>query len=108
MRRAYDTLLRLYPRDFRGAFTSEMLATFASLAAEHRAKGKAIYFRFALKELICMLTGAVAEWVAKLTTDSSLRGRSLPDRLIMRPPGVSWEDHYGSPLGAPGQALKNS
>jgi len=54
-----------------------------------------------------MLTGAAAEWVAKLTTDSCLRGRSLPDRLMMRPPGVSWEDHYGSPLRAHEHALKN-
>jgi hypothetical protein len=107
MQRAYQTVVRLYPRDFRASFTSEMLAAVASSAAEHRAKGKAIYFRFALKELICMLTGAAAEWVAKLTTDSSLRGRSLPDRLMMRPPGVSWEDHYGSPLRAHEHALKN-
>ena len=98
MRRAYETLLRLYPRDFRASFTSEMLAALASSAAEYRAKGRAIYVRFALKELIGVLGGAAAEWVAKLTADSSLRGRSLPDRLMMRPPGVSWEAHYGSPL----------
>jgi hypothetical protein len=101
-------LLRLYPRDFGAAFTSEMLAAFASSVAERRAQGRAIYFRFALKELVGMLTGAAVEWAAKLTTDSSLRGRSLPDRLMMRPAGVSWEDHYGGSLrDAPESALKN-
>ena len=38
--------------------------------------------------------GAGVEWIAKLTTDASQRGRSLPDRLLMRPPGVSWDAHY--------------
>jgi hypothetical protein len=108
MRRAYETLLRLYPRDFRAAFTSEMWAAFANSAAERRAQGRAIYFRFAFNELIGVLTGAIVEWVAKLTTDTSLRGRSLPDRLMMRPAGVSWEDHYGCSLrDATEPALKN-
>jgi hypothetical protein len=85
-----------------------MLAALASSAAEYRAKGRAIYVRFALKELNGVLGGAAAEWFAKLTTDRSMRGRSLPDRLMMRPPGVSWEDHYGCALRAPNQAAKNS
>ena len=108
MRRIYETLLRLYPRDFRGAFTSEMLAAVAGSAAEHRGGGRANYFRFLLKELTGVLGGAAAEWVAKLTTNRSMRGRSLPDRLMMQPPGVSWEDHYGCALRAPNQAAKNS
>jgi len=29
-----------------------------------------------------------AEWIAKLTTSSSVRGRFLPDLRMMRPPGV--------------------
>jgi hypothetical protein len=107
MRRAYETLLRLYPRDFRAAFTSEMLEAFANSAAERRARGKAIYSQFALKELMGVLGGTAVEWAAKLTTDSSLRGRSLPDRLMMRPPGVSWEAHYGSPWRAPEHAVKS-
>jgi uncharacterized membrane protein YbaN (DUF454 family) len=36
-------------------------------------------------ELAGLLTGATAEWIAKLTSDSSVRGRSLPDLRMMRP-----------------------
>jgi hypothetical protein len=94
MRRAYEVLLRLYPRDFRAAFTSEMSTAFENSALEHRARGRTAYIRLALKELAGVLLGAPAEWMAKTTTDSSLRGRSLPDLLMMRPPGVAWEVHY--------------
>ena len=97
MRRAYEILLLLYPRDFRSSFGSEMLAAFESSAVEPRAQGRTVY-SFALKELIGLMIGAFAEWIAKLTTDSCLRGRSLPDRLMMRPPGVPWEAYYGSAL----------
>jgi hypothetical protein len=45
--------------------------------------------------LIGLMTGVTAEWIAKLTTSSFIGGRSLPDWLKMRPPGVSWESHYG-------------
>jgi hypothetical protein len=83
-----------------------MLTAFESSAAERRAQGRAGYIRFAVRELIGVLMGASAEWVAKLTTDRSLRGRSLPDRLMMRPPGVPWEAYYGRALvNAPEEAL---
>lgn len=98
MRRAYETLIRLYPRDFRASFTSEMLTAFDSSAMEHRSHGQSAYVRFALGELISVLFCAAKEWVAKLTTDPSLRGRTLPDRLMMRPPGVPWEAYYGAAL----------
>jgi hypothetical protein len=97
MRRAYGLLLLLYPRDFKAAFGSEMLTAFESSVAERRAQWRALY-TFAFRELIGLIIGAIAEWIAKLTTDSSLRGRSLPDRLMMRPPGVPWEAYYGGTL----------
>jgi hypothetical protein len=75
-----------------------MLAAFDSLAPEHRSQGQSVFIRFALAELMGVLMGAGKEWVAKLTTDPSLRGRSLPDRLMMRPPGVPWEAYYSSAL----------
>jgi len=98
MRRVYETLLRLYPRDFRAPFTSEMLRAFDSAASDRRAQGQPSYIRFALTELIGVVMSAGREWLAKLSTDSSMRGRSLPDRLMMRPPGVPWEAYYGDAL----------
>ncbi len=106
MRRIYATMLRLYPRDFRASFTSEMLTAFDRSAGDRRAQGQSAYIRFALTELIGVVMGAGKEWLAKLSTDSSLRGRSLPDRLMMRPPGVPWEAYYGDALvNSPESAL---
>ena len=87
-RRVYKALLRLYPRDYRAMFASEMLAAFEQAAAAQHSRG------FLLAELSSLLAGAASEWIAKLTTDDSVRGRLLPDRLLMRPPGVPWELHY--------------
>jgi hypothetical protein len=102
----YARLLQLYPRDFRASFTSEMLTAFEKAAADRRAQGRAAYIRFAIKELIGVGMGAAAEWTAKLTTDRSLRARSLPDRLMMRPPGVPWEAYFGDALAdAPARTL---
>jgi hypothetical protein len=108
MRRVFEIALRLYPRDFRASFTAEMLTAFDRGADDRRAHGRSAYIRFALIELIGVMMGAGAEWFAKLTTDRSLRGRSLPDRLMMRPPGVPWEAYYGDALvGVPENALPN-
>jgi hypothetical protein len=74
-------------------FATEMSSAFEKASAERR-QGRSVYARFALAELMALTMGAGAEWIAKLTTDSSVRGRSLPDRLLMRPPGVSWDAHY--------------
>lgn len=98
MRRAYAALLRLYPRDFRALFASEMLTAFEKTAEERRTCGRAAFVRFTVNELAGVVIGAGAEWVAKFTTDRSRRGRHLPDRLLMRPSGVSWEAHYGTAL----------
>jgi hypothetical protein len=83
-----------------------MLTAFDRSVEEHRARGRAAYLRFALRELAGLTIGAFAEWIAKFTTDSSLRGRTLPDRLMMRPPGVPWAAYYGDALvRAPENAL---
>jgi len=86
MKRVYRVLLRLYPRDFRALFAGEMQRAFEIACEERRASG--------VRECLGLLKGAFAEWMAKLTTDNAIRGRVLPDRLLMRPPGVSWEAHY--------------
>ena len=89
MKSAYGLLLRLYPRDYRIAFSAEMSGAFENAAAERRAQGGPALLYFVLVELFCLTRGAAAEWRAKLTTSSFLRGRTLPDPLMMRPPGVS-------------------
>jgi hypothetical protein len=94
MKPAYEFLLRLYPRDYRARFANEMSRAFEEAAAERRQQGRGAYARFAIAELMGLTMGAGVEWIAKLTTDTSVRGRTLPDRLLMRPPGVSWDAHY--------------
>ena len=83
--------LRLYPRDYRERFANEM-----SIAFEEALRDQGARRRFAAVELVSLPSRAVIEWVAKFTTDASIRGRILPDRLLMRPPAVSWEAHWGA------------
>jgi hypothetical protein len=92
MKRAYRIFLRFYPRDYRAMFGPAMRTTFAASLEE--LSGGA-YARFCLAEVYGLLAGALVEWAVKLTTDPSTRGRTLPDRLLMRPPGVSWTAFYG-------------
>jgi hypothetical protein len=80
-------LLRLYPRDYRAMFGREMRHSFDVAANERWAA-----------ELMGLLAGAVREWIAKLTTDRAVRGRVLPDLMMMRPPGVTREVHFAGPL----------
>jgi len=93
---AFEILLRLYPRDFRAKFAAEMSIAFEEALQDHSAHGRIAYVRFAAVELVSFAARATIEWIAKLTTDASVRGRILPDRLRMRPPGVSWETHWGA------------
>jgi hypothetical protein len=88
---AYKTLLRLYPADYRTRFAAEMLDTFAEANAGCGELGLLRSVKFASTELYGLLIGAAAEWIAKLTTDASVRGRCLPDLRMMRPPGVTRE-----------------
>jgi len=88
---AYRTLLRLYPSAYRALFALEMQNAFERAAREHRLLGRSVFIRFLLGEFVGLLSGAGGEWIAKLTTDSSVRGRCLPDLRMMRPPGVPQE-----------------
>ena len=94
-KRAYDALLRLYPTDFRTRFAAEMLSTFEEAATERCKQGVLRSVHFASIELLGLLVGAAAEWRAKLSTDSSVRGRCLPDLRMMRPPGVTQKLWFG-------------
>jgi hypothetical protein len=100
-KRAYNFLLQLYPRDYRAMFAAEMLSAFEQAAEEQRGRA------FVLWELASLLVGAGSEWIAKLTSDSSIRGRLLPDRVRMRPPGVPWEVHYAGAFAEVEDAERN-
>lgn len=91
MTRVYETLLRLYPADYKAAFAAEMVNVFERAAHKSRKQGWSSYIRFPAAELSGLIRGACREWIAKLTTDSSVRGRCLPDLRMMRPPGVPRE-----------------
>jgi hypothetical protein len=91
LERAYGTLLRLYPNDYRAVFATEMLSAFEQAAGARRLQPRLAFVRFLLSEFISLFIGAGAEWIAKLTTASSVRGRCLPDLRMMRPPGVPRE-----------------
>ena len=101
--RAYRTLLRLYPSDYRALFVPEMQNAFEQAAEERRLRSKPAFIRFLLGEFIGLLTGAIAEWIAKLTTDNSVRGRCLPDLRMMRPPGVPRELWFAGACLSAGQ-----
>jgi hypothetical protein len=94
MTRIYRILLKLYPRDFRSRFASEMQSAFDAFTQEHQGTA---FLRLAVMEIATLLKGALSEWVAKSSTSSLIRGRSLPDPLVMRPAGVAWESWYGTP-----------
>jgi hypothetical protein len=88
-------------------FATEMSSAFEEASQDRRRRGRGVYGRFVFTELVALTMGAGAEWIAKLTTDSAVRGRSLPDRLMMRPPGVSWDAHYaGAFPNVPGEVSK--
>jgi hypothetical protein len=71
--RDYRTLLRLYPSDYRAPFAEEMQNAFERAAEERRLLGRPVFVRFLLGEFIGLLIGVGAEWIAKLTTDNSVR-----------------------------------
>lgn len=87
----YKVLLRLYPWDYTTAFASEMLSTFHEASEEERKRGWNSFARFLLTEFFGLMMGVGAEWLAKLTTDESVRGRRLPDVRMMRPSKVTQE-----------------
>jgi hypothetical protein len=68
-----------------------MLDAFEKAAEERRGQGVPAFVGFVLAEWIGLAAGAGAEWMAKWTTDSSVRGRCLPDIRMMRPPDIPRE-----------------
>jgi hypothetical protein len=89
--RVFSALLYLYPNDYAALFAGEMITAFQQGCNEHRSQGRAPFVRFVIAELVGLVIGIAAEWIAKLTTDTSARGRALPDLRKMRPAGVPYE-----------------
>jgi len=90
-------LLRLYPWDYATAFSADMTTAFDEACQEQRRRGHMPFIRFATSEFVGLVLGAGSEWLAKLTTEESVRGRYLPDLRMMRPVGVSQELWFASP-----------
>ena len=89
MKRVYAFLLRLYPRDQRTLFATEMLATFEEAAAERRGWLESV--RFVLAELTGLVLGVGTAWMAHRWADPAL------DLTKMRPVGVT-QEAYGAAL----------
>jgi len=92
----YRALLRLYPEDYRLFFAAEMLGAFGRASEEQRARGRLAYGRFVCAELVALALSVPVEWMAKVSTSSSIRARSLPDLRMMRPAGVPRELWFAS------------
>jgi len=76
--KAYQALLRLYPRDHRNLFSSEMLRIFERACEERSSRGRPPYVTFVLREFCGLALGAFAEWAGELSTDPSRRAHRLP------------------------------
>ena len=92
-KRTYRYLVRLYPKDFQYGFSTEMFETFDQAIDERR--GLQV-IPFVLREAWACMRGAYLEWIAKLTTDKSIRTRYLPDLRMMPLPWVSRESRRRS------------
>jgi hypothetical protein len=77
---AYRALVRLYPRDHRTSFGSEMQSVFEEAAREHRSRGRVAYLRFALAEYAGLVAGAGTAWAVKLAGTGYVH-----DQRLIRP-----------------------
>lgn len=78
MKRAFATLVRLYPRDYRVAFGAEMLSVFEQAVEQRRAQGRIAFLQFAIKELIGLAVAIGAEWIWNWShSDTYVRAGSL-------------------------------
>ena len=65
--RIYAALLQLYPARQRALFATEMSLVFQEAAEEQHSRGRLAFFRFAVAELIGLLSGAAIEWIVPFT-----------------------------------------
>src|SRR5262249_47624318 len=99
MTRAYKALLQVYPPEYREMFAHEMLDAFDEVFQERSRRGASSLLLFLFLELVCILKGALTEWIAKFIysiyhSNSYLSRSCLPNRLLMRPAGVDREVYF--------------
>ncbi len=92
----YRALVTLYPWDYATVFSEDMKITFDEACEEYRVRGRWQFVCFAATEVFSLVYGVGKEWLAKLTTEESVRGRSLPDLRKMRPVGIAYEVWFAS------------
>jgi hypothetical protein len=92
----YRALLTLYPWDYATMFSKDMKINFDEAHEEYRVRGRWQFVCFAANEVFGLVWGVGKEWLAKLTTQESVRGRSLPDLRKMRPVGIAYEVWFAS------------
>ena len=92
----YRALVALYPWDYATVFSEDMKITFDEACEEYRIRGRWQFVCFATTEICSLVRGVGTEWLAKLTTEESVRGRSLPDLRKMRPVGITYEVWFAS------------
>ena len=119
----YRKLLKLYPRDHRVLFETEMALTFEAAAEDYRDGKWTSVLRFILREFQGLAREIVSEWNAKLAADlyrsanlarfgsvyadliarlvlagyesnSLFRNRCVPDLRMMRPPHIPRRSWY--------------
>ena len=83
---AYKKLIRLYPLDIKVLYGDEMVCAFEHGFEESRRRGWAALVRFGIGQLIWLLCDAAEEWVVKLSSHPSFRGRCLPNLGLVRTP----------------------
>jgi len=87
----FKRLIAVYPKDHQFRFSNEMALAFEVSASEHLRFGKKAFARFVFEEFTALVFGAATEWIAKWTTDVSVRSRYLPDLRMMPLPWVPQE-----------------
>ncbi len=82
MKRIFSLLLRLYPRDYRVEFGSEMTSTFEQAASDRRRRGRTALLRFLIVETAGALAGAVRERFARPAQRGVPLDEVFPDEIL--------------------------
>jgi hypothetical protein len=74
MRRIYGAFLRLYPREYRDLFGSEVLSVFTQAAREQRARGWSVWAWFVVSELSGAVISAAGHWMDRFSARREAAG----------------------------------